>query len=286
MIHELIKLERPLIIFDVETTGLDPTYARIIELGFQLFTADGLQKEWRSLIDPGVPIPPETTAVHHITDDDIRSCQTCHRVEGDHPTSERSAENAACDQFDPVLPFAQLAVNIARGFSNCDLGGKNVRFDIRFLAAEMKRAGVEWSYVSAKILDAERLEQIAEPRNLSGLYKKYTGKELEDAHQALADVQATTEVLIHQLTRHTQLPRSLHELHELQWPGWLDAEGKFAWDGDDVIINFGGPKGHKGKRLADTPRSYLEWMLRSEFADDTKLIIRNALLGVYPSKRP
>jgi len=286
MIHQLFALERPFIVFDVETTGLDPAIDRVIELGFQVFTSEGLKQEWRSLIDPGIPIPAETTAVHKITDDDIRSCQDCHRLECDHPGGDQPALNGACEKFNKVLTFAELAPNFAIGFNDCDFGGKNVRFDIRFFAAEMKRARVPWSYASANIIDAERIEQIVEKRDLSSLYKKYTGKSLDDAHQALADVQATTEVIFNQLTRHEHLPRSLRELHELQWPGWLDADGKFAWKDDQVIINFGGPKGHKGKRLADTPRSYLEWMLKAEFADDTKEIIRNALAGRYPSKNP
>lgn len=279
-LHELFELTRPLFILDVETTGLDTNVARIVELGFQQYTAEGLKAEWRGLVNPGVPIPPEVTKVHGIDDHSVTVlCNKCRQTREQHPYTEATV---ACPEFIPVPTFAQLAPKLARGFSSCDLGGKNVRFDLRILAAEFKRAGVAWSYADAYVIDAERLEQLAVKRTLGALYEKYTGQKLGDAHQALADVQATAEVICAQLEAHHTLPRTLRSLHELQWPGWLDAEGKFAWRGDDIIVNFGGPKGHKGKRLQDVPKDYLTWIIKAEFPADVKHIASEALAGRYP----
>lgn len=183
MIHKLFNLTRPLFIPDCETTGLNPKTDRIIELGFQQWTAEGMVKEWRSLIDPGIPIPPHLAEIHGITDEKLRACRECGGERVDHLMTEH--------EFVPMFKFRDVAKSLAHGFSDCDFAGKNIRFDLQIIAAEMDRANQPWDYSGARIIDADRLEQLAVPRTLSDLHKKYTGRTHDDAHTALSDVRAS-----------------------------------------------------------------------------------------------
>ena len=164
MIHEVLHLTRRLIILDTETTGVDDS-ARILELGFQVWDATGLVKEWKSLIHPGLPIPPAATAVHGITDERLTRCQLCAQAREQHPVD-------GCEIFHGIPRFHQIAESLARGFTDCDFAGKFVRFDLGRVAFEMQRAHVPWSYAGARIIDIDRLEQIAVPRTLSDLYQQ------------------------------------------------------------------------------------------------------------------
>ncbi len=235
MIHELLKLTRPLIVLDTETTGLSDT-DRIVELAFQHFAPDGEVKEWRSLINPGVPIPEAVTKVHGIRDGDFRSCRVCAYYQSAHPVVQSDVTMQPCEEYKPWPTFAQVAPRLAKGFTDCDFAGQNVRFDLRKLAYEFKLTKVEWSYSDARILDSGRLEALLNPRHLSDLYRKYAGKELEDAHHALVDVKATVDVLVAQLNFDI-LPMDLDALHELQWPGWIGVEGKFYFNNGVPCFN-------------------------------------------------
>lgn len=273
MIHELLSLNRTLFVFDTETTGTNTQTDRIIELGFQEWSAGGLVREWRSLINPGVPIPQAVSEVHGISDETLRGCRVCGAAQSDHP-------RPTCDEFHAIYTFSQIATSIARGFVNCDFAGKNVRFDLRILAAEMKRAGVPWHYEGARIIDAERLEQLVVPRTLSHLHEKYTGAKHDGAHGAISDVRASLTVIFHQLQANASLPRDLDALHEMQWPGRLDADGKFTLVNGEPTCQFGK---HRGKRMQEIPKDYWDWMLQADFPDDVKRLARDAKLGKFPS---
>jgi DNA polymerase-3 subunit epsilon len=256
MLNELFSLTRPLFVIDVETTGLDVQADRIIELGFQRWEAAGMTKEWRTFVNPGQPISAASHAVHHITDEDVKTAYT----------------------------FQQLAANLAKGFTSCDFAGKNVRFDLRILAAEMLRVKQPWHYADARIIDADRLEQLGEPRHLSDLYKKHTGKDLIAAHAALNDVRATTETLAAQLIKYAALPRDLDQLHAAQWPGFIDSEGRFRILNGVPVINFGK---WRGTAMRAVERSYWTWMggPKTDFSDEIKAIARAAAAGVFPGQR-
>ncbi len=307
MIHQLLNLTRPLFVFDVESTGTDPRADRIVELGFQEWGAAGVVKEWRSLVNPGVPIPAGATRVHHITDDMMTKCQKCGRAGDLHPYSEVpehmreilksspttkvthgiapeiAAMNDGCPAFKFVPSFKQLASNLAFGFKDCDFAGQHVRFDLEILAAEMKRAGQTWSYAGARVVDSLRLEALLNPRSISHLYKKYKGEDLINVHSALVDVRATAEVLDMQLltasgmtdfSTDIRLPLELDALHALQWPGWLTAAGEFREVDGITVCAFGK---HKGKTLREIPVDYFDWMIRDgNFPEDVLRIARDA----------
>lgn len=285
MIHQLLALTRPLIVFDVESTGVDPLKDRIIELGFQLWDADGLKKEYRTLINPGIPIPPEATKAHHITDEMVQGCRDCmlydSSIEGRdrHP---RQIEGIS-HEFKPWPYFQQLASNLVIGFTNCDFAGKNVRFDLRIFAAEMARAKVEWSRGDARIVDAERLEQIAVPRGLSHLYEKYTGTKHDSAHSALGDARASTTIIVHQLQAHPQLSRDLDTLHTAQWGDMLDLDGKFVFINGVACVGRWGK--HANKPMHTVPIDYYDFILGGDFSAEVKALARNAKLGKFPEKK-
>lgn len=260
VLTDVIRLERPLVGIDTETTGTNPERDRIVELGLEIFTPqpDGTVKvkEWRTLLNPGCPIPPGATAVHHITDDDVRDAPT----------------------------FAQLAENLLRGMTDVDFAGCNVRFDLRMLLAEFKRAGKTWSYEGAAVLDCYRLEQIAKPRSLEHLANDYLGDEKDEvtgqAHTALGDVKWSTRIIAAQLRQHATLPRDVRKLHALCNPGEFDAEGKLRWRDGELCIAFGQ---HKDTPLRAVPRSYLKWMYERDFSDLIKKTVRDAAHGIYPT---
>lgn len=286
LIHQLLRLTRPLFVLDEETTGANIVDARIIEIGFQMWNADGLQKEWRMRVNPGIPIPPESTEIHHITDAMVTGCRTCGKPANEHIAPELWPKSDDPDDFPcafngwPV--FGQLAESLARGFQNCDFAGKHVRFDLRVLAAEMQRENIAWSYAGARIIDADRLEQLGEPRTLSHLYRKHLGKDPDDAHEALADVRMTTEIIQVQLQKYDTLPRDLDQLHELQWPNWIDGEGKFRFVNGVPCVGQWGK--HALKPMKDVPRDYWDFILKpkSEFAADVKALASAAKLGQFP----
>jgi DNA polymerase III subunit epsilon len=255
MIHQLLHLNRPLFVVDTETTGVDISRDRIVEIGFQQWGPDGMTKEWGSLIDPLIHIPESVTKIHGISNEKVKGWPT----------------------------FKTLAANIARGFSNCDFAGKNVRFDLRLIAVEMVRSGVEWNYMDARIVDAERLEQLAVPRTLSHLHEKYTGAMHDGAHGAISDVRASTTVIEHQLKTYEILPRDLDTLHAAQWPGWIDGDGKFRFvDGVPCFAQWGK---YANQPMAKADRGYWDFILVNDFSSDVKELAKRAKIGQFPTMK-
>jgi DNA polymerase-3 subunit epsilon len=267
-------LTRPLYVTDTETTGVDPSTDRIVQIAIQCWTPEGMTGEWKSLVDPGITeMPLGAFEAHGISVAQIKRCQDC-----DNPR-----EMCTCLAFKVTPTFAQVAPVLARKFSNCDYAGKNVRFDLRMYAHEFQLAGIAWDYKDARIVDGERLEQIAVPRTLSDLYLKYTGEQLIDAHDAMADVRASTAVIVGQLLKHhVVLPRDLDTLHELQWPGWLTTDGSFRMVKGVPTCSFGK---HRGVPMSDIPSGYYNWLIKSDFAEDVKELCRDALYGKFPKER-
>ncbi len=274
MLHQLLNIKRPLFILDTETTGLTQE-DRIIELGFQRWESEGLTKEWRSLINPEMHIANSVTGKHGITDEHIALCQAC----GNTPSTVLVPGFCKCEQPKIAPTFKQLARYLVKGFHDCDYGGQNVRFDLRMLDAEMRRANVSWSYAGARIIDSNRLEAIADPRDLGSMHEKATGKKHDGAHGALSDVRASTTVLAWQFTRDDKLPRDLDQLHELSWPGWLCSDGSIRMVNGVPTVMFGK---HRDVPMEKVPVSYWDWIIKEKFAEDVKQLAADAKLGKFP----
>lgn len=287
MLAALLKSDRPLIVLDLETTGVRTEEARIVELAHEVHRPDGSIAAYRTLIRPGVPLGP-SVAVHGISEQDLAACRHCARPPEVHTEVHPLDEKAVCDGFAPYFRFIDIARNLARGYSDCDFAGKNVRFDLRVLAAEMRRAGVIWSYAGARVLDADRLEGLLEPRDLSSLYRRRLGREPEGAHRADNDVRMTVEILRDQIEKRGEaFPLDLAGIHQLSWPGWIDSEGRLRRDKDGVVtITFGK---HRGTDVRKVPRDYWQWcagLVRRgappDFGAEFAAIAKEMALGRFP----
>lgn len=272
---ELLKLTRPLVCLDCETTGTDVRKDRIVELGYKIFYPNGEITEFRTYVDPEISMPPGAYDVHGISAKELTSCATCGKAGYAHEETGHA--------FIPCPTFKELAKGLAEHLSGCDFLGKSVRFDLRIIDAEMRRAGVKWSYAGARIIDADRLEQLGDPRTLSDLVRKHLGREHDGAHGAISDVRASVEVIEAQLIKYAKvLPHDLAALHELQWPGRIDVDGKFVFVNNVPTIRFGK---HAGMAMRDAPRDYWSWMAgpKADFTPEEKKIALEAAMGKFPS---
>lgn len=253
-----IKLDRPLAIFDIESTGISPRADRIIELAVIRIEPDGTETEKYWLVNPTIPIPVESTAVHGITDEVVKDCPT----------------------------FAQVAPQVDAFLKGCDLGGYNVlRFDIPMLSEEFVRAGLDLDADNRRVLDAQRIYHLKEPRDLSAALRFFCGCEHRDAHGAEADTRATLDVIKGQFRKYDDLPRDLATLDRLfnaTDPFNADRSGRLRWVDGEITINFGKKKGARIKDLVGEDPGFLKWILRSDFPIDTRRIVEDALNGVFP----
>lgn len=248
------QLKRPLVFFDLETTGVDPQSDRIVEFAAVKLQVGGGDEELTMLVNPGRPIPPVATEIHGIKDEDVAD-----------------------------LPkFAHFAPEIYKFIDGCDLAGFNVRrFDVPLLQEELMRCGLSLDFKSLHIVDACDIFHKREPRTLEGAVKFYCGREHEKAHQALADVNATMTVLAAQLKMYADLPGTVEELHAVfHDKDAVDLGGKLRWLNEKVCINFGK---YKGAPLQSVPPSYLKWMQTAGvIGADASVIIDRALQRQFP----
>ena len=254
------RLKRPLVIFDLETTGLDFDLDRIVQFAFLRVSPDGSQREWTDLVNPDMPIPPEATDVHGISDSMVRN----------------------------QPPFAYFAPLIKQFIENCDLSGYNIKsFDVPFLQAEFKRYGDALELANRNIIDAKIIFHRKEPRDLAAALEFYCGKEHQDAHDALGDVRATLDILDAQLERYPDVPKSMDDLNEFcstKDVRYVTADRKFMWRYNGAVINFGKHRGRSLEWLVENDRDYLIWISDSEFSDETKAIVKAALQGRFPRR--
>ena len=181
-----LNLKRPIIFFDLETTGIDTAKDRIVEISMVKINPDGERTVKTRRINPGMHIPAEATAIHGITDDDVKECPS----------------------------FAQIARSLAQFIEGCDFGGFNSnRFDLPMLVEEFMRAGVEVDFRRRKFIDVQNIFHKLEQRTLIAAYKFYCDKDLTDAHSAEADTLATYEVLCAQLDRYPEALQNLSLIH-------------------------------------------------------------------------
>ena len=244
-----LKIDRPLIFFDLETTGTNITTDRIVELSYIKLYPDGREPERRTRrLNPEMHIPEAATAVHHITDEDVAN----------EPT------------------FRQVAKSLHAIFDEADIAGYNSnKFDVPLLIEEFNRAGLSFDIMKRRFIDVQNIFHKMEPRTLVGAYKFYCNKSLDDAHSAFADTQATYEVLLGQLEKYPELQNDVESLSEFSVSSRnLDLVGRILLDEEDQpIFNFGK---HKGKRVEEVFKyepSFYHWMMRGDFAKTTKDVI-------------
>lgn len=255
-----LKLDKPIIIFDLETTGIQIVTDRIIDLFAIKVYPDGSEENKRYFLNPGIPIPAEATAIHGISNKDVENCPS----------------------------FSDVATEILDFFSGCDVGGFNsTRFDFPMLIEEFGRVNLTLETASVKFVDVMRIFHAMEPRNLSAAYQFYCSKSLDDAHSAEADTKATYEILKAQLARYEALGNDVASLHELSGlRDSFDLAGRIRKRQDGQAV-FGFGK-HKGKRVADVFQNepnYYHWMMQSEFPTNTKQVITKLRLESMNSKK-
>ena len=248
-----MNLTRPLASLDLETTGTDPATSRVVEVGIVKRLPDGGDHviSWR--INPSVPIPPDASAIHGVTDADVAPCP----------------------------PFSGVADDIAATLTGCDLVGFNLRaFDLPLLRAEFARCGVAWPCDDANVIDAFVIYREHERRDLPAAVRHYLGREHVGAHGAVADARATLDVAFAQVARYPDLAgldvAALDAASGGRQPTWATTDGKVRW-GDDGRAVWGFGK-LTGKPVA-SDRGFASWVLRNDFAADVKAIVRRVLAG-------
>ena len=247
-----LKLTRPIIFFDLETTGTNILTDRIVEISIIKVMPDGTEVEKTRRINPGMPIPAEATAVHHITDADVAG----------EPT------------------FAQIAKSLAQLFEGSDIAGFNSnRFDVPMLDQEFRRAGVHLDLSGVRFVDVQTIFHKKEQRTLVAAYRFYCGKNLEEAHSANADTRATLDVLKAQLDRYDDLENDINFLANFSSQNRnVDFAGRLVRDENGAeTINFGKYKGKSAEKVLEEDPGYYGWIMRGDFTENTK----DAFTAIY-----
>lgn len=241
----MLQLTRPVAFIDLETTGVNLSTDRIIEIAIVKLLPTGEKQVKRKLINPEMAIPKASSDIHGITDDMVKDAPT----------------------------FKQAANEIKQFLDNCDLGGYNSnRFDIPLLMEEFLRAGMDVDLCDRRMIDVQHIFYTMEPRTLKAAYKFYCDKDLENAHSAEADVHATIDVLMSQLQRYNHLGATLDSvLSVIGEEKIVDYARRMIVDDKGVeVFNFGK---YKGRPVADVLKQepqYYDWMMKGDFPLHTK----------------
>ncbi len=253
-----MKINKPIAFFDLETTGVNISTDRIIEICIVRVSPPDEKVEIKTFrVNPGMPIPDQSSAIHGIYDKDV----------ADKPL------------------FAEVAQQINQFMKDCDLGGFNsIRFDIPLLIEELFRAGIDFDITKRKLIDSQRIFHLMEPRTLGAAYKFYCNKDLENAHSAEADTLATYEILKAQVARYADkqvkdaegkitvpIKNDMAVLHEFSVGNMIDLAGRMIMsDKGEELFNFGKYKGMKVKDTLLKDPMYYDWIMKGDFPQDTK----------------
>lgn len=241
-----------IVVFDCETTGVDPEQDRIVQFAAVRIGARDLRRETalKLLINPGVPIPESATAVHGITDEDVKRCPR----------------------------FKDVARKIGEFIAGSDLAGHNaIAFDVVLLRAELERCGFKLATVpTRRLFDTLELFRQEVPHTLAGALAFYCDKEIgDDAHDAMVDVEATIDVLRAMSDRRDY---SLDDMAKASYGSRVDLGGKLVKDdAGEACFNFGKHKGERLSNVALTSPSFMRWMLKKDFPEEVKTIVKDAL---------
>jgi DNA polymerase-3 subunit epsilon len=251
-----LQLKNPLVFFDLETTGINVASDRIVEISWLKIMPSGQESSYTQLINPTIPIDPKATAIHGISDEDVK----------DKPT------------------FKEIAKSLARELEGCDLAGYNSnKFDIPLLAEEFLRAEVDFDMSKRKLIDVQVIFHKMEQRTLSAAYKFYCQKDLEDAHSAQADTLATYEILKAQLDRYEDLENNVDFLSGFSVQKRnVDFAGRIILNENDVeVFNFGKYKGEPVEEVLKKDPGYFGWILNGDFPRYTKKVLTNIKLRTF-----
>ena len=254
-----LDLKNPLVFFDLETTGINIVKDRIVEISFVKVHPNGKEESKTRRINPEMPIPAEATAIHGITDEDVKDCPT----------------------------FKEIAKSLAAQIEGCDLAGYNSnRFDIPLLAEEFLRAGVDIDLNKRKFVDVQTIFHKMEQRTLSAAYKFYCDKSLENAHTAEADTMATYEVLKAQLDRYPELKNDINFLSQYSsFSNNVDFAGRMIYnDKGEEVINFGKYKGQLVSEVLKNDPGYYSWIMNGDFPLNTQKMLTEIKLRGFNSK--
>lgn len=244
-----MQFKKPVIFFDLETTGTDTFNDRVVQIAIIKVSKEGKEEKER-IINPTIHIPDEAAAIHGVTNEMVKDAPT----------------------------FQQVAKSLYKFMEDCDLAGYNhLNFDMPMLIEEFARAGIVFPDPNARFIDVMKIYFHFHPRTLVAAYQLYCEKELHNAHNAMADTQATLEIFESQLEQHFDDEFDINQLHNLCFSNKnIDFSRKLGRNEDgEIIFAFGK---NKGKRVLDN-RGYAEWMLKGAFPADTKRILRE-LLGI------
>lgn len=266
-----LNLKKPLAFFDLETTGVNVASDRIVEIAILKVLPDGrIEKrpdpalgKTRLLVNPGVPIPAEASAIHGIYDEDVKDAPT----------------------------FEELSGKLFKFLYDCDLAGFNSnKFDVPILAEEFLRCGIDFSIEGRNLIDVQNIFHLMEQRTLKAGYKFYCNKDLENAHEAMADVEATHEVFLAQLEKYAgteiedrdgnkiiPVANDMEHLHYTsQRHRNVDMLGRIIYnENDEEIFNFGKHKGKTVREVLKIEPGYYGWMLNGDFPLYTKKVLKD-----------
>lgn len=252
-----LNLRKPLAFFDIESTGINISHDRIVEISIVKAMPNGETIIKTSRINPSIPIPLESSLIHGIYDADV----------------EGSPQ------------FKSIAKSLAKFLEGCDLAGYNIiKFDVPLLVEEFLRAGVNFDISNRRLIDAQKIFHMMEKRTLSAAYKFYCNKELQGAHGAEADTLATYEVLQAQVEKYQGqevsdtlgkflgiIDNDMDTLHKITATGMVDLAGRFCLNTEGIeVFNFGKHKGKPISTVLKQEPSYYDWMMNGDFPLDTK----------------
>lgn len=239
-----LQLTRPLAFIDLETTGINLSVDRIVEIAIVKKQVDGTRIVKRKLINPQMPIPKSASDIHGITNEMVKNAPT----------------------------FKQVANEIRQFLENCDLCGYNSnRFDIPLLVEEFLRAGLEFNIDDKYLLDVQKVYHMMEPRTLSAAYKFYCDKTLDNAHSAEVDAVATCDILEAQVERYSQIGNTIESI--IKFTGHeqiVDFARRFVMENGVEIFNFGKHKGKPVTEVLKIEPQYYDWMMKGDFPMHTK----------------
>lgn len=254
-----------MVFLDLEATGVDAQRDRIVQVALIRLSPDGTRTAYDSLVNPGVPIPREASAIHGIKDEEVRGAPA----------------------------FGQIAPRLVSLFEGADFGGFGIcRFDLPMLVAEFKRVGMAFDLAGRRTVDAMLIFHRMEPRSLGAAVKFYCGKALERAHDARADTEASIDVLFAQVERYGEGPaklaadvQGLHDFCCAPDARYVDSKGKFVWRHGAATFSFGKHQTVSLEEVTRKDRSYLEWLIKAESTTpEVAEICRRALKGFFPEQ--